>query len=100
MRALLVSYGWSKCSCARYRFRWRQLVVTSRGVLSQFWWPRRGGLIVNYVALSILLVMVTAVAVGAALSQALTRQIDRAADIRLAAGAAFFQARLSDSHGD
>ena len=62
--------------------------------------PVRHGLVFNWVLLSVLLVIGTAVWVGGVIAQALSREIDRAADRRLADGAVFFGSALEDTRAD
>ena len=62
--------------------------------------PLRGGLIVNSVLLTVALVVATALAIGAGIVQAVSLEVEKAADRRLADGATFFRASLEDARED
>lgn len=62
--------------------------------------PPRGGLVVNSVLLSVLLVVATAACIGAVVVLAMDRQIEQAADRRLADGSVFFQSEMDDTRED
>ncbi|GEM_PF-1917283 len=62
--------------------------------------PFRGGLVANSILLSALLVLATALAVGAAITATLARQVEQNTDRRLAEGAKFFRAAIDNELDD
>src|SRR5436190_20175596 len=80
--------------------RGRNRRKTLRGVRSFGMRLPRGGFVVHYVALSICLVVATAIAVAAVIIQASGQLIERDADRRLADGATLVQASLDEDQED